>query len=57
MQMKKQAFMIRSVRLIALLDTNVIYPIISRDLLFWFAYYDLYTPKWSNNIFEVLDQI
>jgi len=52
MQMKKQVFMIRSVRLIALLDTNVIYPIISRDLLFWFAYYDLYTPKWSNKIFD-----
>ncbi len=44
--------MIHSVRFIALLDTNVIYPIISRDLLFWFAYYDLYTPKWSNNIFD-----
>lgn len=52
MQMKKQVFMIHSVRFIALLDTNVIYPIISRDLLFWFAYYDLYTPKWSNNIFD-----
>jgi len=52
MQMKKQGFMIHSVRFIALLDTNVIYPIISRDLLFWFAYYDLYTPKWSNNIFD-----
>lgn len=52
MQMKKQGFMIHSVRFIALLDTNVIYPIISRDLLFWFAYYDLYTPRWSNNIFD-----
>ncbi len=44
--------MIHSTRFIALLDTNVIYPIISRDLLFWFAYYDLYTPKWSKNIFD-----
>jgi predicted nucleic acid-binding protein len=44
--------MIHSVRFIALLDTNVIYPIISRDLLFWFAHYDLYTPKWSSNIFD-----
>lgn len=44
--------MIHSVRFIAVLDTNVIYPIISRDILFWFAHYDLYTPKWSNNIFD-----
>lgn len=44
--------MIHSVRFIAVLDTNVIYPVIIRDLLFWFAYYDLYTPKWSNHIFD-----
>jgi predicted nucleic acid-binding protein len=44
--------MIHSVRFIVLLDTNVIYPVISRDLLFWFAYYELYTPKWSKNIFD-----
>lgn len=36
----------------AVLDTNVIYPLISRDLLFWFAHYDLYTPKWSKHIFD-----
>jgi len=44
--------MIHSVRFIAVLDTNVIYPIISRDILFWFAHYELYTPKWSKNIFD-----
>ncbi|KPM30968.1 Hypothetical protein I595_2947 [Croceitalea dokdonensis DOKDO 023] len=33
--------MIHSVRFICVLDTNVIYPIEIRDLLFWFAYYDL----------------
>lgn len=43
--------MIHSVKFKAVLDTNVIYPIIIRDLLFWFAHYDLYTPKWSENIF------
>lgn len=43
--------MIHSVRFTAVLDINVIYPIIIRDLLFWFAHYDLYTPKWSNHIF------
>src|SRR5215467_13051973 len=50
--MKKQDCMIHSVRFIAVLDTNVIYPVIIRDLLFWFAHYDLYTPKWSNHIFD-----
>ena len=44
--------MIHSVRFTAVLDTNVIYPVIIRDLLLWFAYYDLYTPKWSNHIFD-----
>lgn len=44
--------MIHSVRFTAVLDTNVIYPVIIRDILFWFAYYDLYTPKWSEHIFD-----
>jgi predicted nucleic acid-binding protein len=44
--------MIHSVRFTAVLDTNVVYPIIIRDILFWFAYYDLYTPKWSEHIFD-----
>lgn len=48
---KKQVFMIHSVRFICILDTNVIYPLWTRDLLLWFAFYDLYTPKWSQNIF------
>ena len=44
--------MIHSVRFTCVLDTNVIYPIDIRDLLFWFAYYDLYTPKWSSHILD-----
>lgn len=43
--------MIHSVKFTAVLDTNVIYPIVIRDLLFWFAFYELYTPKWSSTIF------
>ena len=35
-----------------MLDTNVIYPVNIRDLLLWFAHYDLYTPKWSKHIFD-----
>lgn len=44
--------MIHSIRFICVLDTNVIYPIEIRDLLFWFAYNDMYTPKWSAHIFD-----
>lgn len=44
--------MIHSVRFTCVLDTNVIYPIDIRDLLFWFASYDLFTVKWSNHIFD-----
>lgn len=44
--------MINSIRFTAVLDTNVLYPVIIRDVLFWFAYYDMYTPAWSNHIFE-----
>jgi len=44
--------MIHSVRFKCVLDTNVIYPIEIRDLLFLLAHYDLYTPKWSAHIFD-----
>ena len=49
---KKAGCMIHSVRFTAVLDTNVVYPVIIRDLLLWFAYYELYTPKWSRHIFD-----
>ena len=49
--------MIHSVRFTCVLDTNVIYPIEIRDLLFWFAFYDLFTPKWSNHIFEEWEDV
>ncbi len=44
--------MIHSIRFTAVLDTNIIHPVIIRDLLFWFAYKDLYSPKWSEHIFD-----
>lgn len=44
--------MIYSVRYTCVLDTNVIYPIEIRDLLFWLAFYELFTPKWSKHIFD-----
>lgn len=49
--------MIHSVRFTCVLDTNVIYPVEIRDLLFWFAYYDLYTPKWSLHIFKEWENV
>jgi predicted nucleic acid-binding protein len=49
--------MIHSVRFTALLDTNVIYPIVVRDLFFWLAHYELYTPKWSKNIFDEWEKV
>lgn len=49
--------MIHSVRFTCVLDTNVIYPIEIRDLLFWFAHYELFTPKWSNHIFREWEDV
>jgi len=42
--------MIHSVRFTCVLDTNVIYPVNIRDLLLWFAHYDLFAVKWSSSI-------
>ncbi|MEX2483771.1 MAG: PIN domain-containing protein [Brumimicrobium sp.] len=50
--MKTQDYMIHSVRYTCLLDTNIIYPLENRDILLWFAHFDLFTPKWSEDIFE-----
>ncbi|WP_298646677.1 PIN domain-containing protein [uncultured Proteiniphilum sp.] len=44
--------MTHSDRIIAVLDPSAIYPVIVRDLFFWFAHYDLYTPKWSRHAFD-----
>lgn len=49
--------MIHSIRFTCVLDTNVIYPIDIRDLLFWLAAFELYTPKWSKHIFEEWESI
>ena len=44
--------MIHSVRFTCVLDTNVMYPLWIRDLMLWFAHHELYTPKWSQHIFD-----
>lgn len=49
--------MIHSVRFTAVLDTNVLFPLYCRDILLWFAFYDLYTPKWSAHIFDEWEDV
>ncbi len=49
--------MIHSIRFTCVLDTNIIIPIEIRDLLFWFAYDELYTPKWSQHIFDEWENV
>lgn len=49
--------MIHSVRFTAVLDTNVLYPVIIRDILFWFAYFDMFTPAWSKHIFNEWEEV
>lgn len=49
--------MIHSTRFTAVLDTNVVFPIEIRDLLFWFAFHELFTPKWSKHIFDEWDDV
>ena len=44
--------MIHSVQFTYVLDTNVLYPIVVRDIIFWFAHYDMFTIKWSHHIFD-----
>lgn len=46
--------MIHSTRFTCVLDTCVMYPVDIRDLLLWFAFFELYRPKWSQTIFDEL---
>ena len=34
----------------AFLDTNVLYPLVIRDILLWFAYEELFLPFWSKHV-------
>lgn len=49
--------MIHSYRFTCVLDTNVLVPIVIRDILFWFAYHDLFIPKWSQHIFDEWESV
>lgn len=50
--MLQMVFMIPEKRPVCVLDTNVLYPLISRDILFWSAWTGLFIPKWTPHIFK-----
>ena len=49
--------MVRSSRFTCVLDTCVIYPLEVRDVLLWFAHFDLYVPKWTVDIHREWDAV
>lgn len=55
--MRRPDCMIHSVRFTYVLDTNVLYPIVIRDIIFWFAHYDMFTIKWSKHIFDEWEKV
>ena len=44
--------LINSAHFTAVLDANVLFPIVVRDYLMWLSVHDLYTPKWSAKLLE-----
>lgn len=44
--------LINSAKFTAVLDANVLFPVVIRDYLIWLSLYDLYTPKWSLKLLE-----
>ena len=44
--------LINSARFTAIIDANVLYPVVIRDYLIWLSIYELYTPKWSSKLLE-----
>ena len=44
--------LINSTKFTAVLDANVLFPVVIRDYLIWLSLYDLYTPKWSQKLLE-----
>jgi predicted nucleic acid-binding protein len=48
--MKKQDSTIKTVLPVAVIDTNVLHPVITRDILLWFALEELFIPRWSAEI-------
>ncbi|MEQ8812106.1 MAG: hypothetical protein RIE59_23765 [Imperialibacter sp.] len=49
--------LINSAHFTAVLDANVLFPVVIRDYLIWLSLYDLYTPKWSGKLLEEFTDI
>ncbi|WP_245907024.1 PIN domain-containing protein [Reichenbachiella versicolor] len=49
--------LINSARFTAVLDANVLFPIVIRDYLLWLATYELYSPKWSKTLLDEFSSI
>ena len=52
MRMKQMVYIAAVNCLVVFLDTNVIFPLIIRDILFWLAYHNVFVPKWSVHVFD-----
>lgn len=44
--------LINSVYFTAVIDANVLFPVVIRDYLLWLSIYQLFTPKWTNKILD-----
>ena len=44
--------LINSAHFTAVIDANVLFPIVIRDYLIWLSIHGLYTPKWSGKLLE-----
>lgn len=49
--------LINSARFTAVLDANVLYPVVIRDYLMWLSVKELYSPKWTNQLLEEFAEI
>lgn len=44
--------LIDTVYFTAVIDANVLFPVVIRDYLLWLSIYQLFTPKWTNKILD-----
>lgn len=49
--------LINSAHFTAVIDANVLFPVVIRDYLIWLSIHDLYTPKWSNKLLDEFTSI
>lgn len=49
--------LINSAKFTAVIDANVLFPVVIRDYSIWLSIYELYTPKWSKKLLVELSQV